>query len=596
MASIKDLQKNTVRKLKDGTLTIGEAIEYVSNPSTPIPEQYSDADKIRKKMNTLRNNIVKLSELEPEKFPLGIDTPLKDMRDPEIVLLFRKETSPTKANNAYNYQRFENVFFDNSNMGRFGIAGFTEEISEGIEETMYPRLAGAGNPMGTQRTGMAGERPMRGMITKEELDTIYSEALPEIEAEYGTKVSRLIDYHRNTFQRPEQLLNLKKSDVIVVGDTITIKGKEKTEIDHKGRPELKFKKDSRMGGILFAALNESDSDLLFDISPTDFNEAFNKSVGSRLEPFSDKLPLAEVKITDSSGRVIRLENAPVTTPGAIRSIVPHYMIKEMRVGRDFVLGLMGHVNGDVLESNYTGVIANEELPNVIDNPENFRKTGFGSGSNANLSFDRSLLTEEQIQQLADEYVETESAELKARGATASRITEEEGVRKQEAISKRAAGLDKEVEESIKIADAEAKIAEAKASAKANLKADKQAKKGADYMDTFIDIATKGKGPVIKGVAAGLASVPVLGAPFAGISEAAIARRQGADMPEALVRGAAEFAPVTPSDLKMGEEAIGAVGSQMQEMMERPSQANPQGLSIMDQMRSMLGQGGGFNFN
>ena len=39
--------------------------------------------------------------------------------------------------------------------------------------------------MGTQRTGLAGERPMEGLLEKEKLDAVYADALPEVEAQRG---------------------------------------------------------------------------------------------------------------------------------------------------------------------------------------------------------------------------------------------------------------------------------------------------------------------------------------------------------------------------------------------------------------------------
>ena len=196
---------------------------------------------------------------------------------------------------------------------------------------MYPRLAGTGNPMGTQRTGLAGERPMQGTLPKADLDAIYNEALPEIRANYDEKTARIIEYHRTTFQRPEQLLNLKASDVVVSGDVVTVKGKITTGRDHKGRPELRFKSDSPVGQLLLEALNDESVPLsgndrsLFGVDAEKFNAAFNNHVGTRLEKFSDVLPVADVKV-EEGGKVVRIDQKPVTTPSAIRSIVPHYML------------------------------------------------------------------------------------------------------------------------------------------------------------------------------------------------------------------------------------------------------------------------------
>ena len=141
-----------------------------------------------------------------------------------------------------------------------------------------------------------------------------------------------------------------------------------------------------------------------------FNAAFNNHVGTRLEKFSDVLPLADVKV-EEGGKVIRIDQKPVTTPSAIRSIVPHYMLKDMKVNRDIVQGLMGHKPNDELANNYAGVIVNEELPAVLQNPEAFAKTGFATTKGGQVGLETDLLDEDQRAKLADEYLDTQSAEL-----------------------------------------------------------------------------------------------------------------------------------------------------------------------------------------
>ena len=139
-------------------------------------------------------------------------------------------------------------------------------------------------------------------------------------------------------------------------------------------------------------------------------------------------------------------------------------------------------------------------------------------------------------------------------------------------------------------EAEVKLAAQQAGKDAKQKA--KAAAGKSFFDSVIEAYGPSK-TTLKTIAA----IPLVGTPVAGILGAGEARARGADMPEALLAGAGEaLMPITPSDIEAGEAAAGYVGSQMQELMEQPSEANPQGLSIMDQMRSMLGQGGGFNIN
>lgn len=461
--TFQELSSEIVTKAKNGTLTVGEAIDFASDSRVPMPEGYNKNKKgeypARKNIQTLKRSLSVLQKKAPDAFPLGENTPLKDMRQPEVVFLFRRDGSPDMSNRAYGYQQFENIFFGSLKGKR------VERLSEfidGNEEDMYPRLAGSGNPMGTQRTGLAGERPMQGTLPKADLDSIYDEALPEIAANYDQKTARLIEYHRTTFQRPEQLLGLKVSDVKVTGDTITIKGKNTTSTDHKGRPELRFKSNSPTGELLLQALNdESISSVgndrsLFGVDVKSFDDAFNNHIGTRLEKFSDVLPLADIKI-EEGGKVVRIDQKPVTTPSAIRSIVPHYMLKDMKVNRDIVQGLMGHKPNDELGKNYTGVIINEELPNVLQNPEAFAETGFSTSKGGQVGLDTNLLDDDQLAKLSDEYLDTQTAEMKARTATAQATTVEMDVRKQDATIQRAAGMDEEVKAAATIAEGEAQI-------------------------------------------------------------------------------------------------------------------------------------------
>ena len=510
--TVKDLSIEIVKKAEAGTLTIGEALDYVSNPSVPMPESYKSINKqgvhvARAQMNTVRNNMKTLKKLAPDDFPLGLDTPLKDMRNAEIVFLFRRDGSPDLSNRAYNYQIFENILFHN--LDKYGLSAITEDVGDGIKESMYPRLAGAGNPMGTQRTGLAGERPMEGLLEKEKLDAIYADALPEVEAKYNANTRRLVEYHRNTFQRPEQLVGLKATDVIVDGDNITVKGKKTTKTDHKGRPELTFKASSPMGRLLTEAKNSSTSDLLFDTDIDTFNDAFNDTVGKRLAEYKDVLPQADVKVTLPDGKV-EIQQRAVTTPSAIRSIVPHYLHKQLKVNKDVVQGLMGHINADTIDRNYIGISANKDLPLVLENPENFAQSGFGGGTNAQ-HFDRSLLSEEQLELIAGELTEAETQEAKARTAVAVRVQATEALQTQEAVIARAAQMPQEVAAETTIAEGQAQIDEVKARAGKQAKLKSSVAAGADakqdFFSTFGRTLKTGVAPTLAAVGAAAKAVP-----------------------------------------------------------------------------------------
>lgn len=507
--TVKDLSIEIVKKAEAGTLTIGEALDYVSNPSVPMPESYKSINKegvhvARAQMNTVRNNMKTLQKLAPDDFPLGLDTPLKDMRNAEIVFLFRRDGSPDLSNRAYNYQIFENILFHN--LDKYGLSAITEDVGDGIKESMYPRLAGAGNPMGTQRTGLAGERPMEGLLEKEKLDAIYEDSLPEVEAKYNANTRRLVEYHRNTFQRPEQLVGLKVTDVIIDGDNITVKGKKTTKTDHKGRPELTFKASSPMGRLLTEAKNSSTSDLLFDTDIDTFNDAFNDTVGKRLAEYKDVLPQADVKVTLPDGKV-EIQQRAVTTPSAIRSIVPHYLHKQLKVNKDVVQGLMGHINADTIDRNYIGISANKDLPLVLENPENFAQSGFGGGTNAQ-HFDRSLLSEEQLELIAGELTEAETQEAKARTAVAVRVQATEALSTQEAVIARAAQMPQEIAAETTIAEGQAQIDEVKARAGKQAKLQSSVAAGADAKQNFFSTFGRPLKDLKAGVMPTLAAVGV----------------------------------------------------------------------------------------
>jgi hypothetical protein len=169
----------------------------------------------------------------------------------------------------------------------------------------------------------------------------------------------------------------------------------------------------------------------------------------------------------------------------------------------------------------------------------------------------------------------------------------------EALRRQAAqeGLDAD-----KIIRERAKDAEATAQAQADIsEAKKQKAKesktslGKSLIDDILNITkpTKlGIGLATAGAAA-FKQLPIVG----GVMEAQAARAEGASMQEALFRGAAEtFLPISPSDQELGEQAFGALGSQMQEMMESPQPDYPKGQTIQQQVQGLLGTGGGFSFN
>lgn len=385
------------KKAKDGTLTLGEAWDFAMSKAD---------EKQKKRINPIKSGAKTLG--------IDLSTPYKDLKQADIIKLFTVEGSPDAKNRAYNLQTLEALV--RPVMERYGATAAMETVAEGVDEIMYPQLAGAKGLAGTQRTGLAGERPMQGLLPKEELDKIYAEATPLVAAEYGQPTSDLLEYHKATANRPEQLLGLKKSDVTIVGDTITVKGKVTTKKDHKGRPELSFDTNSRLGRLLKQNYDTSTSDYLFDVTDGDFTDAFNKHIGTRLQPFANILPAKEIKSRSPAGELVR-NYEPVTTPSVIRSIVPRFMLDQYNVNENFVEGMMGHVNPSILKKNYAGFVPQKDLPALIESPVDFAGGEFGSTQTGRVNLD--LLTDEQKEALASEQQTTILAEERAKQSQAA---------------------------------------------------------------------------------------------------------------------------------------------------------------------------------
>jgi len=162
----------------------------------------------------------------------------------------------------------------------------------------------------------------------------------------------------------------------------------------------------------------------------------------------------------------------------------------MKVNRDIVQGLMGHKPNDELANNYAGVIINEELPNVLQNPEAFAETGFATTKGGKVGLEVDLLDEDQRAKLADEYLETQSAELEARKATAGATTAEMGLRQQAATVERAAGMPEEIAAETTIAEGKAQIEQVQSEARKTARVEADAKKGGDLRGMLRNILNK----------------------------------------------------------------------------------------------------------
>jgi hypothetical protein len=122
-------EKEFAQKATKGTLTFAEAWEFgMSQAKTPA----------KKRINALKSGF--------DKMGLDFNMLYKDLKDPEVLKLFRKETSPDKSNRAGNLQGLETAL--KPTFDKFGINLLTEEVGGGLKQPMYPILAGAGAPAG----------------------------------------------------------------------------------------------------------------------------------------------------------------------------------------------------------------------------------------------------------------------------------------------------------------------------------------------------------------------------------------------------------------------------------------------------------------
>ena len=394
-------REELARKGLDGTLTVREAVEYMQ--AQPNNKALKITDSSKQRAVSLLTGL--------EKLGLNPDMPYKDLNKfdrvegMKIVDLLGPSETPVRTNKWGNLQALENFIrpvFNELTITNQTIDVVGDDGQTITKEAMYPQLTGETTGR-TQRGGKSSTedvdvRPMRGTITSQQVDDIYNEALPEVRQneKYGPKVARLLEYHRMTVNRPAQLLGLKKSDVEVVGDKIIVKGKKVTGGDKKGRPELEWDVNSRGGKIILEALQESESDLLFDVTKTQAENAFKEHVTPRLQPYADKLPqMTYTRPAKAGSNVGELERVtkPLDTIGAMRSIVPHYLHAEFKIHQDLVKGVMGHENTETISKNYTGLplIPTRDLPILLENPSSFSADNYlgdGQGNHIKLSEDQ----------------------------------------------------------------------------------------------------------------------------------------------------------------------------------------------------------------
>ena len=399
-------------KAKAGTLTIGEAIDFGEANAKKL---HPNVKSYGPSMSTLRGHL-KLLGISP-------DTLYKDMQGEAFK--FTVEGTPAfdskgnelkPANRTTPLQHLESILRkgEQTPFERYGVIGAIDPVTKA---KMYPQLVGAKTAAGGQRTGLAQTRQMRGVLPKADFVRMYDFEIPKVVKSHGQAVADIMTYHATTFNRPEQLLGLKKDDVFVSGDEITVRGKK--DIDNKHRPELTFKLNSPMGQLLKRNF-DSTSEFLFDVTEKEMDEAFARHISPQLEKYSNILPVVEDKSRDATGKVVRTET-PVLTKSAVRHIAPTYLIDELGVDERLVEVMMGHKQASTLRRHYTGIRPNTDIPKILESPENFARLGFTQDpKTVNLD----LLSKAEKKKIAKEQTKTLEAENKRDQAQADADTAE----------------------------------------------------------------------------------------------------------------------------------------------------------------------------
>lgn len=481
------LEELTV-KANDMTLSVREAVEYaLDRPNV--------SDNAKKGIKALISGF--------EKAGLNPDIPYADMRHEDNWIKLSKEVGG--ANRYGNFQKLEKVIrptLQSTGMlnKQLPIEGSDAKID------VYPEITGtSGVSKGTQRTGVAGKRPMRGLIPQDAIEQMYNTALPEVEKAFDQKTADALLYHKATFQRPEQLVGssgILKSDVQVQGDKVTINGITK---GNKTRPAVTYPKDSEMGQLILRNLEASKTDKLFDIPRTSFDNAYKKFISPQLVgAFEAQLPLVDIK--DPSKGV-------VSGPSATRHFMAKMMLDEQKIPKDIVEGMMGHTDLGILGTNYTGSSPVEGIGDIISSNLNGSKSDLGFFGQQGFAGQPAVkLTEEQQFAIGEE--KKASAQLKALEANRERVEylmSEEGqkfLQAQQDLEMQSDAMELERQQRKAELKEQAKIQKATEAAQADIsKVSPESGKAASKLSGWLSSVRKGLksvgGPLVTPVTAGI---------------------------------------------------------------------------------------------
>ena len=390
-----------VEKAVDTTLTLGDAIDYaLSEPIT--------GSGAKKSLRALR------SAFEKNKIGIPLNLPLAEMRKKANWSRLDPRVNEAGTNHFGNFIVLEGAIrpiLQESGAINTTIPG----AQTGTSISVYPKIAGGKDSgsisKGTQRTGLGGVRPMQGALSLKDMEIIYADATPKIREEYGEATADLAQYHKATFQRPEQINGgnaIKKTDVILTDETVTIKA---FTSGTKSRPSLKFKRGSLMADLVIRNYESSTSDKLFDVSPRTYNRAFTKYISPSLLAFEDVLPLVDT---------LKPDKGVVSTTSVVRHIMARIVREELKLPIDVTEVMMGHEPASILTANYTGRIAKDGVGDIVDNL--LIGGDIGDILNDSTGSNDSVLTEEERRVLSQKQRAVADADANARIAKASAKT------------------------------------------------------------------------------------------------------------------------------------------------------------------------------
>ena len=325
------------QKVSDGSLTVGEAFDYVqSRKDTKNPDA----------VKGLKNNI-------------GVDL-------------------DSKFFEVYNTKEFSEALEEPTN--RWSDYGaFEEQFKKGLKATKvtdvtYEKLAGKGNI--AQGFGLKGVQdrpkdPMRGTIYSRDFDRVYNKALSDPLIDQEAK--DYLIYEKYTGQRADSNIGkngLKITDLAVATDpngnvVVEIAAKKSGQ---KTRPAVKytgafaqFLAGKKAQALAREAGSDPSTKNLFATNKAATDKVWDAHVKPVLEAeFSDSLP------SDGKG-------GGKATPKVLRKILARQLVDEFKYPRDLVKSWMGHAGagvsatGDILEESYTGAITDPRVGDISDN-------------------------------------------------------------------------------------------------------------------------------------------------------------------------------------------------------------------------------------